>query len=129
VRLTESVPIEIRLTPDFRKQVRKLEKRYRKIQSDLQPILMQIQLGEIIGDRLQGIDAEVFKVRIRNSDVNRGKSGGYRMIYWLKLPECVVLLDIYSKSDRDDVEINIIQNIINEFVDIEGKSTDGENLD
>jgi mRNA-degrading endonuclease RelE of RelBE toxin-antitoxin system len=121
VRLTESFPIEIRLTPDFRKQVRKLEKRYRKIQSDLQPILMQIQMGEVIGDRLQGIDAEVFKVRIRNSDVNRGKSGGYRMIYWLKLPECVVLLDIYSKSDRDDVEINIIQNIINEFVDIEAE--------
>jgi mRNA-degrading endonuclease RelE of RelBE toxin-antitoxin system len=127
--LTESFPIEIRLTPDFRKQVRKLEKRYRKIQSDLQPILMQIQMGEIIGDRLQGVDAEVFKVRIRNSDVNRGKSGGYRMIYWLKLPECVVLLDIYSKSDRDDVEINIIQNIINEFVDIEEKSTESEHLD
>ncbi len=115
MRLTESFPIEIRLTADFRKQVRKLEKRYRKIQFDLQPILMQIQMGEIIGDRLQGIDAEVFKVRIRNSDVNRGKSGGYRMIYWLKLPECVVLLDIYSKSDRDDIEINTIQNIITEF--------------
>ncbi len=115
MRLTESFPIEIRLTSDFRKQVRKLEKRYRKIQFDLQPILMQIQMGEIIGDRLQGIDAEVFKVRIRNSDVNRGKSGGYRMIYWLKLPECVVLLDIYSKSDRDDIEINTIQNIITEF--------------
>jgi mRNA-degrading endonuclease RelE of RelBE toxin-antitoxin system len=127
--LTESLPIEIRLTPDFRKQVRKLEKRYRKLQSDLQPILMQIQMGEIIGDRLQGIDAEVFKVRIRNSDVNRGKSGGYRMIYWLKLPECIVLLDIYSKSDRDDVQTNIIQNIINEFVDIEEKSTESEKLD
>jgi mRNA-degrading endonuclease RelE of RelBE toxin-antitoxin system len=113
--LTESLPIEIRLTPDFRKQVRKLEKRYRKIQSDLQAILMQIQMGETIGDRLQGIDAEVFKVRIRNSDVNRGKSGGYRVIYWVKLPEYVVLLDIYSKSDRDDIEISTIQNIIAEF--------------
>jgi mRNA-degrading endonuclease RelE of RelBE toxin-antitoxin system len=129
VRLTESFPIEIRLTPDFRKQVRKLEKRYRKIQSDLQPILMQIQIGEIIGDRLQGIDAEVFKVRIRNSDVNRGKSGGYRMIYWLKLPECVVLLDIYSKSDRDDIETSTIQNIITEFVDINEVSTDSKDMD
>jgi mRNA-degrading endonuclease RelE of RelBE toxin-antitoxin system len=127
--LTESFSIEIRLTPDFRKQVRKLEKRYRKIQSDLQPILIQIQMGEAIGDRLEGIDAEVFKVRIRNSDVNRGKSGGYRMIYWLKLPECVVLLDIYSKSDRDDIEISTIQNIINKFVDINEGYTDSENLD
>jgi hypothetical protein len=79
-------------------------------------------MGEIIGDRLQGIDAEIFKFRIRNSDVNRGESDGYRMIYWLKLLECVVLLDIYSKSDRDNIEINTFQNIINEFVDIEEKS-------
>lgn len=113
--MTESLPIEIRVTPDFKKQLRKLEKRYRKIKSDLEPILMQIQMGEIVGDRLQGIDAEVLKVRVRNSDTNRGKSGGYRVIYCLKLPECVVLLDIYSKSDRDDVEVNIIQDIITEF--------------
>jgi mRNA-degrading endonuclease RelE of RelBE toxin-antitoxin system len=122
VRLTESFPIEIRVTPDFRKQLRKLEKRYRKIKSDLEPILIQIQMGEIVGDRLQGLDAEVFKVRVRNSDTNRGKSGGYRVIYWLKLPECVVLLDIYSKSDREDIEINTIQDIITEF----DKQTDDE---
>lgn len=113
--MTESLPLEIRLTPDFRKQLRKLEKRYRKIKSDLDPILMQIQRGKTVGDRLEGLDAEVFKVRVRNSDTNRGKSGGYRVIYWLKLPECVVLLDIYSKSDRDDIERNIIQDIITEF--------------
>jgi mRNA-degrading endonuclease RelE of RelBE toxin-antitoxin system len=120
--LTESLSIKIKFTPDFRKQLRKLEKRYRKIKSDLEPILIQIQMGEIVGDRLQRLDAEVFKVRVRNSDTNRGKSGGYRVIYWLKLPECVVLLDIYSKSDRDDVEANIIQDIITEF----DKQTDDE---
>ena len=76
---------------------------------------MQIQMGEIVGDRLPGLDDEVFKVWVRNSDSNRGKSRGYRVIYWLKLPECVVLLDIYSKSDRDDVEVIIIQNIITAF--------------
>jgi mRNA-degrading endonuclease RelE of RelBE toxin-antitoxin system len=115
LRLSESSVIEIRLTPEFRKQARKLEKKYRQLRSDLQPILTQIQMGEIIGDRLEGIGAEVFKVRVRNSDANRGKSGGYRVIYWLELPELVVLLDIYSKSDRDDVEIATIQNIIAEF--------------
>jgi mRNA-degrading endonuclease RelE of RelBE toxin-antitoxin system len=81
LRLSESSVIEIRLTPEFRKQARKLEKKYRQLRSDLQPILTQIQMGEIIGDRLEGIGAEVFKVRVRNSDANRGKSGGYRVIY------------------------------------------------
>lgn len=94
LRLTDTPLIEIRFTPDFRRQVRKLEKKYRKIRSDLEPILIQIQMGEIIGNRLTDIGAEVFKVRIRNSDANRGNSGGYRVIYWLTLPACVVLLDI-----------------------------------
>ena len=48
--MTASLPIEIRVTPDFQKQLRKLEKRYRKIKLDLEPILMQIQMGEIVGD-------------------------------------------------------------------------------
>jgi mRNA-degrading endonuclease RelE of RelBE toxin-antitoxin system len=116
--LTDFPLIEIRLTPDFKRQVRKLEKKYRQIKSDLQPILTQMQMGEVIGDRLVGIDAEVFKVRVRNSDTNRGKSSGYRVIYWLKLPECVVLLDIYSKSDQNNIEINAIKSIISGFTGV-----------
>jgi hypothetical protein len=55
-------------------------------------------MGEIIGDRLQGLDAEVFKVLVRNSDTNRGKSGGYRVIYWLKLPSPVQPSKCYSNA-------------------------------
>jgi mRNA-degrading endonuclease RelE of RelBE toxin-antitoxin system len=115
LRLSESSPIEIRLTPNFRQQVRKLEKKYRQLRSDLQPILEQIQSGDIVGDRLQGVGTEVFKVRVRNSDAKRGKSGGYRLIYWLRLPEYIVLLDIYSKSEQDDIEVETIKSIIAEF--------------
>jgi mRNA-degrading endonuclease RelE of RelBE toxin-antitoxin system len=77
-----------------------------------------MQMGEIIGDRLIGIDAEVFKVRVRNSDTNRGKSSGYRVIYWLKLPECIVLVDIYSKSEQNNIEINAIKRIIAGFTSV-----------
>jgi mRNA-degrading endonuclease RelE of RelBE toxin-antitoxin system len=124
--LTDFPLIEIRLTPDFKRQVRKLEKKYRHIKSDLQPILTQMQMGETIGDRLVGIDAEVFKVRVRNSDANRGKSSGYRVIYWLKLPECVVLLDIYSKSEQNNIEVNAIKNIIAGFTGVAEVSDDPE---
>jgi mRNA-degrading endonuclease RelE of RelBE toxin-antitoxin system len=116
--LTDLPLIEIRLTPDFKRQVRKLAKKYRQIKSDLQPILTQMQMGEIIGDRFVGIDAEVFKVRVRNSDTNRGKSSGYRVIYWLKLPECIVLVDIYSKSEQNNIEINAIKRTIAGFTSV-----------
>jgi hypothetical protein len=38
---------------------------------------MQIQMDEIVGDRLQGLDTKVFKVRVRNIEslsTNRDRS-------------------------------------------------------
>lgn len=55
------------------------------------------------------------KVRIRNSDTQKGKSGGYRLIYWTDSAKLIVLLDIYSKSDQTDIEVNEIRQIIKGF--------------
>ncbi len=63
------------------------------------------------------------KVRIRNSDTQKGKSGGYRLIYWISSTELIVLLDIYSKSDQEDIEVDEIRQIIKGF-NITSESTD-----
>ena len=44
------------------------------------------------------------KKRVKNSDIQKGKSGGYRVIAYLinELHE-VQLITIYSKSDREDI--------------------------
>ena len=57
----------------------------------------------------------VYKLRIKNSDLQKGKSGGYRLIYWLQTPKGIVLLDIYSKSEKDNVDVKTIQQIIANF--------------
>jgi mRNA-degrading endonuclease RelE of RelBE toxin-antitoxin system len=51
-------------------------------------------------------------LRIANSDARRGKSGGYRTIYYLPSAERVVLLTIYSKSDQADISAKEIGRII-----------------
>ena len=51
-------------------------------------------------------------MRLKNSDSQKGKSGGYRLIYWIVSPEVIVLLDIYSKSDQSDIEVDGIRQII-----------------
>jgi mRNA-degrading endonuclease RelE of RelBE toxin-antitoxin system len=56
----------------------------------------------------------VFKVRIKNSDIQRGKRSGYRMVYYLKTPETVLLITIYSKTEQDDVSAAQIRRIITE---------------
>ena len=71
-----SEPIEIRLTNDFQNQFKFLKKRYRKIKADIQSTLDNLESGKTPGDQFSGIDSIVMKVRIKNSDIQKGKSGG-----------------------------------------------------
>lgn len=107
--------IQIDLTPRFKRDLQNLAKRYRSIRSDLQPLIEQLQSGEIIGDRITGLRYQVFKVRLRNRNVQKGKSGGYRVVYYLKTNTKIILATIYSKSDISDVSNEIIEDTIAQY--------------
>lgn len=107
--------MEIKITHEFKRKVQLLSKKYRHIQDDLQPILDKLISGETIGDRLSGIKSIVYKVRIKNTDTRKGKSGGYRLVYWLQTTDGIVLLDIYTKSEQDDITTAKIKQIISNF--------------
>lgn len=112
---SEPSPIQIALTPRFKRDLRELAKRYRSIRTDLQPLIEQLQAGEIPGDRIAGVKYQVFKVRLKNSNIQKGKSGGYRVIYYLKTDQEIILATIYSKSDISDVNNEIIEEAISEY--------------
>ena len=107
--------VQVFFTPEFKRNVRALAKKYHHIQSDVQPFIEKIQRGELIGDKVQGTGYTIFKVRIRNSDVKRGKSGGYRVIYYLKTATAVVLVTIYSKTEQSDISSAKIKRILAEL--------------
>ena len=75
--------IEVLFTPEFKRNLRALAKKYPHIRLDVQPTIEEIQHGEFVGDQVQGTGYTIFKVRIRNRDASRGKSGGYRVIYYV----------------------------------------------
>lgn len=112
---SEPSPIQIALTPRFQKDLRELAKRYRSIRTDLQPLIEQLQAGEIPGDRIAGIKYQIFKVRLKNSNIQKGKSGGYRVIYYLKTDEGIILATIYAKSDISDVSNETILEAIAQY--------------
>lgn len=109
--------VQIDLTPEFQQNLRDLAKRYRSIRADIQAVIREIQIGNYIGDRLIGIGkgCVVFKARVRNRDIQKGKSAGYRLIYQVESPTNVLLLTIYSKSDQDDINLKEVRSILNEF--------------
>ncbi len=112
---TEPSPIQIDLTPRFQKDLRALAKRFRQVRSDLQPLIDQLQAGELPGDRVAGVTYTVYKVRLKNSAVQKGKSGGYRVIYYVKTADKIILATIYSKSDLEDVDTEVIKDAIAQY--------------
>ena len=114
--MTNNTPqVEIQLTPEFQRKFKALRKKYRKIRADLQPILEQLQAGVFLGHQIPGINFQVMKVRVKNSESRKGKSGGYRLIYWVVSTESIILLDFYSKSDQSNIEVEEISKIIQGF--------------
>jgi mRNA-degrading endonuclease RelE of RelBE toxin-antitoxin system len=89
-----------------------LAKKYRRIKADLEPIIDQLKSGSKPGDRVPQVGHEVFKVRVKNSDAKRGKSGGYRLIYYVKSASEVVLVSVYSKTEQADIAPEEIRQII-----------------
>ncbi len=99
---------------EFQQALRKLLKKCRHIRSDIEVVTQELQNGNLIGDRIQGVDEEliVFKARVRNSDAQKGKSGGYRLIYQVISPLNILFLTIYSKSEREDISTAEIRDIL-----------------
>ena len=111
--MTEETPqIQLVFSDEFKTRIRTLIKRYRSIRTDLKPLLDELQSGNFIGDQIPGTGYTVFKVRLKNSDIQKGKSGGYRVIYQLSSDTYILLVIIYSKSDQDDIPANQIRDII-----------------
>lgn len=106
--------INIALTSEFRRELKTLKKRYRNIRRDIEPIIAELQRGNLLCTQISGTDYSVFKVRVRNRDVKKGKSGGYRLIYQLRSPDSILILTLYSKSDVDTVTAQSLTDIISE---------------
>jgi mRNA-degrading endonuclease RelE of RelBE toxin-antitoxin system len=73
------------------KDIKKICKKYDSVERDIEPLIRELEAGETPGDRISGNKYPVYKVRIKNSNNRRGKSGGYRVIYYTVTSEAIPL--------------------------------------
>ncbi len=104
--------ISVFYSHEFKRNVRKLLKKYPRLPDDLDEFIDRLQTGNVEGDLLQHVGCEVYKARIKNSDNKKGKSGGYRIIYYCKQNEQIFLVTIYAKSEQEDVSAQKILSIV-----------------
>jgi len=108
-------PVSISFTLEFKRNLRVLARKYRSIRFDVQPLIDQLQAGELPGDQVPGASLAIFKVRLRNRDIQKGKRSGYRCIYYLQTRADIILITIYSKSEQSDVSTVRLHSILREM--------------
>jgi len=107
--------VNISFTLEFKRNLRALAKKYRSIRSDIQPLIDQLLAGQLPGDQVPGVSMTIFKVRLKNSDIQKGKRSGYRCIYYLKTHHDIILVTVYSKSEQSDLSAARLQAILQEM--------------
>ena len=93
----------------FEKDLTRLAKKYPQIRNDIQEALAKVQSSKIIGDAIPGGKGKLYKLRVSSSDLKRGKSGGFRVIFYLKAPSSLYPLICYFKGERGDVPIKDLE--------------------
>ncbi|SHO80537.1 hypothetical protein MNB_SV-15-1405 [hydrothermal vent metagenome] len=94
----------------YKKSFKKLSKHYKNISNDIDDFLNSINSKDDLGIEIK---SNIFKVRIKNSDKNRGKSAGYRLISYLTIVDNQLqLLYIYDKSKIENLTENEIDKLI-----------------
>lgn len=102
---------------EFKKNTKKLSKKYKKIKFDILELINQLELDPYIGTHLFN---NCYKIRVANSSIPTGKSGGFRVItYFINETGNIYLLTIYSKSDQENIPdskiVELIKSVENEF--------------
>lgn len=105
---------KIKRTPKFSKSFKQLAKRYKKIAFDYEKL---INILESNNHSAVDLGDNFYKIRLKNSSSNQGKSSGFRIVYFFKAPDNeIYLLDIFSKSDIDTIKKSVLQALVKEYV-------------
>ena len=103
-------------TPAFSDQVKNLKKKYRSIGDDLLEYAGEFKKDKLPGDPITGFANRVFKDRVKNWDNQKGKSAGYRLVYYVDhVEKDVYLLCLYSKNEKENLRKDEINHLLRQL--------------
>ena len=113
--MTNKTPIQVEVARPAARDLKQLSKKYPHVFDDVIDLIHRLEAGETPGDQIPGVGYSVYKVRVKSSDLSKGKSGGYRVVYYVRLPTNVILITIYIKNERVDIAPEEIRRLIDEY--------------
>jgi hypothetical protein len=92
---------QLRVTPDFKRSFKRLAKRYPSLPTEVNELMQELRAQPQKG---KSIGHSCYKVRLAIASKGQGKSGGARVITYVRIVgETVFLLAIYDKSEQDSI--------------------------
>jgi len=106
----------VRLSLSFQRDFKRLQRKYRNLGADLGTLLENLQAGSFDGDAVPGFAHQIYKARVRSSDQSKGKSGGFRVIYYVVTDDQeVFLLTIYAKAKQENINAKTINQLLSQL--------------
>ncbi|CAN5275412.1 hypothetical protein BH09BAC1_BH09BAC1_21160 [soil metagenome] len=89
-------------TDPFARKLKRLAKKFKSLKEDLRPLLEL--LAEDPTTQGTSLGNDCYKIRLAIASKGRGKSGGARIITYVRVTkETVYLIDIYDKSEQSTI--------------------------
>jgi hypothetical protein len=91
---------KIEFLEHFDKRVEKLLKDFPRVIKDIRTFHTSLLADK---ENPTPLGSGFFKSRVKNSDKNKGKSAGYRIITYYVRDEKIYFVEIYDKSERESI--------------------------
>jgi mRNA-degrading endonuclease RelE of RelBE toxin-antitoxin system len=108
------VPYSVLLTPRFKREARRLVKKYPSLRGELESLGKELSNDPELGISL---GFGLFKIRLAIQSKGKGKSGGARVItYFIDRDKTVYLLTVYDKSEVSNISTEILRQYARELL-------------
>ncbi len=104
----------IELSSNFKKEAKRLIKKYPSLKAELAQLFAELENNPTLGTPLGN---DIYKIRLSILSKNKGKSGGARVMSFVKVTETSVLLfSIYSKGEKNNISDKEIESLIKDYL-------------
>ena len=105
---------EVALSDVFKKEAKRLIKKYPSLKPELEVLGAKLSEDPFYGTPLGN---DVYKIRLAIASKGKGKSGGARIISFVKVIQLkVILLSIYNKGERNSISDKEIKALLKEYL-------------
>ena len=104
----------IEYSDNFLQEAKKLSKKYKHLKSDLKDAAEEIETQKDFGTSL---GYRLYKKRVANSSIPTGKSGGFRIIIYQRVEDKIVLISIYSKTQKETLSDEELKAVLKAYME------------